>query len=86
MNRDHKVFEALIVYDAIVHVPNPEAPGSGEMVKSHIGRSERVVTLVAPDVVYVKAWLIENPHRFVNVEIRNITEKKIDAVLELHTY
>lgn len=86
MNRNHKVFAVTIGYDAMVSVPDPEAPGGGEMINAGVRRAERVVTVVAPDVVFVKAWLIENPHRFPKVEIKKIEDVKVDAVIELHTY
>lgn len=86
MNRDHKVFSVTIEYDSMVRVQDPEAPGSGEMVNAGLVRGRRVVTVIAPDVVYVKAWVIENPHRFPNVKLCGIEDAKIDAVIELHTY
>lgn len=86
MNRDHKVFSVTIEYDSMVRIPDPEAPGSGEMVRAGVVRARRVVTVVAPDAVYVKAWVIENPHRFPNVKLEAIEDTKIDAVIELHTY
>lgn len=82
MNRDHKVFRFEISYDAMVR----NEDGTGELVSTRIERAIRVVTVIAPDVVYAKGWLIENPHRFPNVKIHNMVEQKIDAVVELHTY
>lgn len=86
MNRDHKVFTVVIKYDATVRVPNPEAPGSGEMVNAGRERITHTVVVIATDIVIVKAWLIENPFRFQNVELVGYTSAKIDAVIETHTF
>lgn len=83
MNRDHKVYTCIIEYD--VRVEAVDSMGERTGVGS-TERSTRVVTVAAPDIVYVKAWLIENPHRFVNVAVKDIRETKLDAVIELHTY
>lgn len=84
MNRDHKVFTVTIEFDAMVRIPDPAAPGSGEMVNAGIQRTERVVTVVAPHAVFVKAWLIENPYRFPNLDIKAITSLRIDAVIDTY--
>lgn len=87
MNRAHKVFICTIEYDAQAWQPDPEAPGSGEMVRAGApARRQITLTIAAPHELFVRAWLNENPHRYPGVVLQVVEEHKLDAVIELHTY
>lgn len=84
MNRDHKVYTYSVSYDFDVRIPDP--PGSGEMRKVAISRDSATIVVVAPSEPVARCWLTGNPYRFPNLEIHGMTEAKINAVIELHTY
>lgn len=82
MNRDHKVFTVVIKYDK----PVQTVDAFGDTQQAGTERATQTVVVIATDIVLVKAWLIENPFRYRNVELIGFAVEKITAVIETHTF
>lgn len=93
MNRDHKIITLSVTYDTNAMVPDPDAPGSGEMTRQRgpdgaliVKRVTKLLRVVATDPAIAIAHLSANPFRFPCAVFKVLDTDNIDAVVETHTF
>lgn len=87
MIRNHTLFSYTVTHELQVMVPDPEAPGGGEMVRSgEVVLNPVTVRIVAESRAIADVWLLRPYSGFTKLRIISCIENKIDAFIETHTW
>lgn len=87
MIRNHTLFTYVVTHQQQVMVPDPEAPGGGEMVRSgQVHQNTATVQVIAQNRAIADAWLTRPFSGFDKLHIVGCNESKIDAFVETHTW
>lgn len=87
MIRDHILFSYLVTHEQEVMIPNPEAPDSGEMVRSgRVHQNSRTMYVIAASRAIADAWLFRRYSGLDKLAVVTCIEAKIDAFIETHTW
>lgn len=87
MIRNHTLFVFIVTHDAPIMIPDPDAPGGGEMVRSGAFETQqRNVRVIAENYAIAYAWLMRPFSGYTKLRVESCIESKIDAFIETHTW
>ncbi len=87
MIRNHSIFTYTVMYEQEVMVPDPEAPGGGEMVRSgQVCENKTEIRVIAETRDIADAWLHRPFSGYRKLRIVHCTTNKINAFIESHTW